>query len=78
MKNISHLNISQTGLVFDSRSGNSYQVNESAVLIIKFFHENKSLEEITQAMVKTYELSEKQALADILDFQAQLSIVGLV
>ncbi|MBU6339701.1 MAG: PqqD family peptide modification chaperone [Rickettsiales bacterium] len=78
MLNISHLNISKTGLIFDSRSGNSYQINESGSLIINLLHDNKSLEEIAEIMVKTYDINEKQALIDVLDFQAQLSIVGLI
>ncbi len=78
MLDATHLSLSQAGLVFDSRSGDSYQINDSASLIIKLFQSHKSAEDVAEALAKTYNLNKEQALSDILEFQTQLSIIGLI
>lgn len=78
MLNTNHLSLSQSGLVFDSRSGDSYQVNDSASLIIKLLQADKSVEEIAESLVSAYSLSFEQALSDVLEFRVQLSISGLI
>ena len=78
MLNLSHLSLSRAGLVFDSRTGDSYQINSSAILIIKLFQTNKSLEEISRILVENFSLTYEQALLDILEFKTQLSIIGLI
>jgi hypothetical protein len=78
MLNLSHLSLSLAGLVFDSRTGDSYQINSSAILIIKLFQTKKSLEEISKILVENFSLTYEQALLDILEFKTQLSIIGLI
>ncbi len=77
MLNISHLSLSQSGLVFDSRSGDSYQINDVASLIISLLQVDKSAEEISKILTETYSISYEQALSDVLEFQVQLNIIGL-
>lgn len=77
MANINHLNLSQAGLVFDSRSGDSYQLNASANSIIMLFQANKSPEEAAQILSREFLISPENALSDILEFQVQLFIIGL-
>lgn len=78
MLDATHLSLSQSGLVFDSRSGDSYQINDSASLIIKLFQSHKSAEDVAETLARTYNLNKEQALSDVLEFQTQLSIIGLI
>jgi len=75
--NLTHLNLSKAGLVFDSRTGDSYQLNESASRIIALFQGSKSPEEAAKTISNEFNISSEDALNDITDFQLQLSIMGL-
>jgi hypothetical protein len=78
LSNLAHLKLSPAGMVFNSCSGENYQINDSANLIIHFMQTGKSTREICDILAKTYNLSCKQALADFLEFKLQLAIFGLV
>lgn len=77
MSNLAHLSLSKSGLVFDSCSGDSYQINASANLIIQLFLAEKSPENIAEILAQKFSLKYEQALLDVLDFKTQLSIMGL-
>ncbi len=74
---ISHLSISKSGLAFDSRNGDSYQINESASLIVSLLQQDKTIEEVSEIIATNYNLSPEQALSDVLEFQNNLFINGL-
>lgn len=78
MTDLSHINLSKTGLVFDSRSGDSYQINDSAIFIIKLLQLKKSTTEASNLLAENYNLTNEQALSDILEFKNHLSIIGLI
>lgn len=75
---INHLILSKAGLVFNSKNGDSYQINKSANFIIELLQDNKTTDEIAKSLADQYSVTKKQALLDILEFESQLSIMGLV
>lgn len=78
MNNLSNIILSKDGFVFDSRSGSTYQTNEVGNLIISLLQAGKSIENIAKTIATTYELAEEEALIDVLEFQNNLTIVGLL
>lgn len=78
MNNLSNIILSKDGFVFDSRSGSTYQTNEVGNLIISLLQAGKSIENIAKTIATTYELAEEEALIDVLEFQNNLIIVGLL
>jgi hypothetical protein len=78
MSEIHHLNLSKHGLVFDPRTGESYQLNPVAQKIIVHFQSGKDTEETAKLLSHEFEIPLEQAFSDILEFQVQLSIIGLV
>lgn len=77
MTNIHYLNFSKAGLVFDSRSGDSYQLNAAANRIITLFQAQKSPEETAAILSEEFQITPANALCDVLEFQVQLSLIGL-
>lgn len=77
MVNIRHLNLSRNGLVFDPRTGESYQLNSIAEKMISHFQAGHAVEETAELISREFGLSKEQALSDVLEFQVQLSIIGL-
>src|SRR4051812_14641724 len=71
------LNISHTGMAFDPESGDSFQLNESAKLILALQQQGLALEEITNRVAAEFNISHEQALTDVLEFQVQLKILGI-
>jgi hypothetical protein len=69
--------MSLTGMAFDPETGDSYQLNESARLMLTLLQNSFSLDEITAQVSKNFGLSYEQALTDVLEFQVQLKILGL-
>ncbi len=77
MSEINHLNLSKNGLVFDPRTGESYQLNPIAQKIIVLFQSGKTSEQAAKLIADEFHISLEQAFSDILEFQVQLSIIGL-
>lgn len=77
MLNIDHLNLSKSGLVFDSRTGDSYQLNISARRIIELLQIDQSVEKAAEILADEFNINYEAALGDMIEFQLQLSIMGL-
>ena len=60
------------GMIIDVEGGTSHFLNETALLIYKMLKNGKSIEEIKAVLTKEYDVNEKAAEQDILEFQNQL------
>ncbi len=69
---VKHLAISEDGFIFDPTTGNSFTTNETGLFILQLLKEGKTPEEIVQALVQEYEVDEKEAERDVLDFMEKL------
>ncbi len=75
---IERLAISKDGFIFDPATGNSYTVNSTGLFILNLLREGKSEEEIVNALVENFDVSQDEAKRDLLDFLEQLRINGLL
>jgi len=80
MKNnkLSSLAISESGFIFDPSSGHTYITNELGVKIIELLKNETSNEEITEILIKDYEVDISELEADIQDFVYNLQKLYLV
>jgi hypothetical protein len=78
MNNYNHLILSQKGLLFDPRTGESYQLNPIAQKMLKHFQTGSSVEETAQFISQEFNLEPQKSLSDVLEFQVQLSVIGLM
>lgn len=69
---IRRLAISESGFVFDPVSGKSYSANESALAILKILQQTTDIGEITTLVIDEYDVSNRTAERDILEFAASL------
>jgi PqqD family protein of HPr-rel-A system len=74
---LSHLTLSQAGLVFDSRTGDSFQLNASAQLILNCLQRGMTLDQTAESLSQNFGITQGQALTDVLEFQVYLNIIGL-
>ena len=77
MSNIRSLSLSPSGMAFDPRTGESFQLNESAHAIIKDLQEGMPPEVIAKRLSQAFKISLEQALTDVLEFEVQVTIMGL-
>lgn len=78
MSSVVNLSISQAGMAFDSSTGESYQLNEAASLILGCVQQGKSTEEIAQLLAQKYQIAYERALTDVLEFQVQIQLLGII
>ncbi len=78
MNKIKFLHITNKGMAFDPQTGESFQLNESARLIMELMQDQSELKNIITKMTEKYSISEEQALTDFLEFEIQMKILGLV
>jgi hypothetical protein len=65
-------------MAFDSQSGDSFQLNETARTIITLLQQGLAAEEVARGLTGTYSITYEEALTDVLEFQVQLHILGLM
>jgi hypothetical protein len=78
MDKIKSLVINESGFTFDPFSGETFTVNETGVIILKYLRENTALPKISEELAKKFNISAKEAYTDILEFRNQLVIYGLL
>ena len=78
MKIKKSLAISETGFVFDPSTGDSYTLNPTALEIIQLLKEDRSPEEITNAIVQKYDVDESTFERYFYDFTGMLKQMQLV
>jgi hypothetical protein len=64
----SNIAISETGLVFNPTTGESFAVNEIGLEILRLLKENKSKEEICKTIQEAYETDYTTSERDVNDF----------
>jgi len=65
-------------MVFDPQTGESYQLNEAAKVIMELMQDQKDQNTIIAKMVEEFSITEAQALTDFLEFEIQIKILGLM
>ena len=68
----SNVAVSDTGFVFDPRTGDSYSMNPIAIEIIYLLKDNKNLDAIVKSINERYEVEEKTIEKDLYDFYQML------
>jgi hypothetical protein len=77
MPNIRYLNMSSTGMAFDPKTGESFQLNDSAQLIITLTQKGLGTEEVAKKLASTFKIPYEQALTEVMEFEVQLQILGI-
>jgi hypothetical protein len=70
--------INSDGFAFDPRSGESYRMNSTAQLIFNQLRIGMNITQISEALVRDFEVSLETAFEDVQDFLLQLKLQGLV
>lgn len=78
LNKIKNLALSETGFLFDPATGNTYTLNESAVVILKALKDGKNPTDIAGALTAEFEVSAPQAHEDVSDAILQLKEAGLI
>jgi PqqD family protein of HPr-rel-A system len=78
LSNLKNLAISETGFVFDPRSGATYSLNPTALLLVAGIRQGASLEALVKALEGAFEGVVENAREDVLDFVQALRRQGLV
>jgi hypothetical protein len=74
---LSRLALSDEGFVFDPQTGDSYQISETAALVLRSLKEGRGDDEAAQRLVGAFEVSLEDAQRDVADFRARLKQFGL-
>jgi len=77
MKKLSQLAINDEGFIFDPLTGDSFQVSETGLFIIKGLCDERSDEDIAASLNAEFEVSLEDAQRDVTDFTGQLKNIGL-
>ena len=78
MKIKSNIAISESGFMFDPYSGDSYNLNPTAVEIIKLLKAGKSNDEIIEYFIQKYDVDKFTFEQNLYDFLAMLGHYDLV
>ena len=74
---LKRLSISETNIVFDPKTGNSFYINDTAGLILKGLQANKSPHALQAAIAKQYVVDPTVLERDFLEFIDQIKDLGL-
>jgi len=69
--------VSKSGFIFNPSTGDSYTVNQIAAEILELLKESKTLAEVKQEILQSYDVDEKSLEEDLNDFSAHLQQIGL-
>ena len=76
--NLANLAISQTGFVFDPRSGATYSLNSTAMTVVSGLREGATLAELVARLESSCQAVGERTEADVVDFVQALRREGLV
>ncbi len=65
------------GMMIDVEKGMSYFLNETGLFIYKMLKDGKKLDDVKTALLKEYDVDEKDAENDIREFMARLEQKGV-
>lgn len=72
------LAVSDSGFIFDPTTGESFSMNEEAIIIFKLLKEGKSEEEIKTYFINEYDVDESTFDRSFLDFVSILRYYNLL
>lgn len=75
---LQNLAISDTGFVFDPKTGNTFTLNETALFILRLLKEEKTKEEVLLALLSEYETDKEEVDRDFEDISLHLKSFGLI
>jgi PqqD family protein of HPr-rel-A system len=75
---LKNLAISETGFVFDPRSGATYTLNTTGQAVVLALRDGQSIDAIVERLRGTYEGGGDRVREDVLDFVQSLRRSGLV
>lgn len=78
MTQISQLAINEEGFVFNPTTGESYTVNSAGLVVLKGLKENKSLEEMAEALAEQFEVTAEDAEGDVKSFMDYLKAIAIL
>jgi|APMed6443717190_1056831.scaffolds.fasta_scaffold1406144_1 hypothetical protein len=73
-----HIAISESGLIFNPETGESFVVNQIGLEILKLVKNGKSKTEIALELLSVYDVSPEQFDLDFLDFMLAMNKFRLV
>lgn len=68
MEIVKEVKISENGFVFNSKTGDSFNLNPTGLALIKLISEGKELDEIRKEFVSTYEVDDLTFEKDFYEF----------
>jgi hypothetical protein len=77
-QNLSHLALSDDGFLFDPTSGHTYTLNSVGTFILRKMIEKYSFDQIIEAVIEEYDVSEEILSRDLEQFYHFLSEQGIV
>lgn len=75
--NLDHLALSESGFLFDSRSGHTYTLNATGTHLLRALIRGEDRETILEAFVTRFEVPPAQAARDLDEFLSRLAALGL-
>ncbi len=75
MSDYTKWNISSTGIAFDPQTGESFQLNETAKMMIQLLRQELSSEKIAHEISKLFGITYEQAITDLIEFQSEIKII---
>jgi len=75
---LAQLSVTESGFVFDSRTGSSYSLNETGIRLFELVKDGRGEEEIRAAMVTEFDVAPDTLERDLFDFLCQLKALALL
>lgn len=76
MSNCRNWNFASKGIAFDPESGDSFQLNQSARIILERSREGRSPEEISGELTRKFGVTYERALTDVLEFLVHVDSIS--
>jgi PqqD family protein of HPr-rel-A system len=74
---LAHLALSDSGFLFDTRTGHTYTLNKTATQILKLRIDGVSRERVTEQIVKRFDVAHDLAGRDVAQFIERLRELGI-
>ena len=78
MKLKKNVAISESGVIFNAGTGDSFSINPVAAKIVALLKEGKSEEEIKSELINVYQVDDKRVDEDFYDFVSHLKQLNLL
>jgi hypothetical protein len=77
MQTLNQLIVDKNNVAFHPMMGNSYELNDLGIFILKLLQASKSSEEIIRILGEKYDIPLNELYIDVEDFISKLKIYGL-